>query len=1162
MRIFGRKRKPQRAAGTAVPEQIDPWLRMPGESRIELVRGTASETWEDYRIFDALAIAALMVNSPVRWSYMVMRALGEHGPRCARYLTAARSVSDELAPLSVLSSQFVLAWVARKLLTDRVDEPEFRAAFLLALADEIPPLSRIAAAAVMELPPGHPQRDEARVTAGLTSMMRTAVAEAGEPNADWGALAGTFLTAVAGLVEYRLYPEARLDQVIAAALRLMRAPHLRDKAVARKDIAGHRLLQAKEARDRGETEVSERLAAEAARLFDELAKADTDPVRRAALAVLSAHATGDGAAMSQACTQLAGAPDASARNLATAVLGRQAHESEDDQQALDLLVPTLEDTEGRYLAAVLERDIGLAAQSFADAVRHVAASYARLGRFGAAIAVLERGKSLRLRYRAWLRSGPQGDALRNLEAKIDAAQRGLAPEDRFSPSLSGLLEGWRTARAAAGDACLLRPGVREIAAALAEDEVAVVLGDTPAGLVLTAIRAGDQEEPSFATLLPPEHLRGIGMAMMDRERGWWIYRGFGPGFAAPHDALATFLDAAERYLGRDLAAALAKWDVERVTVIPHLLLHLVPYWALPSLARYRVMTVPSAAHLVASRGDVAPMAEQALVVGNPTGDLDVAAAEAAHIAELLEAAGYGVALRRGPEATQRELELRAVGCGLVHFSGHGLSDLEVPLRSALEVHAEADSDLLTRLATDAEWQPVHRWVIDHWVRSSERRARISEYGWLDYRLFPSSGVSQLHLEHGPRSTLLGRFAPTDDDGFGEPLRIAELWSAGDIIVERTLASCRLAVLSACDTSAGWEHPFIDEGGGLPAALELAGVTTVVTPLWPVSEELAAVFAAIFYKYLLDASGPFDVLAAVDRVRHRLRTMTGAEAADILTELRSTTSDVLELLHLDSAIEAVRVQQHPFGNPFDWAAFSMSGAPIIYLPGDRGALSLPPLPDRRFELPPAAPVQPRTVVDVFSLADSAVMVAEASAEPVLARLAAEKLVDRGLAYKRLGRNDEALRDFRRAAELDPRNVASRIELIVMTAIEDPNEALRQSEEVIAIDGSDLEAQLIRACALMDLDQLDSAAEQLDRLLGHDPENAVVLKERSSVRRRRGDLEGALTDINTALERLPERWDWYQLRADLHRDRGDPDLAKADVRRAAFLAPDESGADSFV
>jgi hypothetical protein len=45
----------------------------------------------------------------------------------------------------------------------------------LALADEIPALSRIAATAVVALPPDHPQRDRARVTSALTSMLHSAV---------------------------------------------------------------------------------------------------------------------------------------------------------------------------------------------------------------------------------------------------------------------------------------------------------------------------------------------------------------------------------------------------------------------------------------------------------------------------------------------------------------------------------------------------------------------------------------------------------------------------------------------------------------------------------------------------------------------------------------------------------------------------------------------------------------------------------------------------------------------------------------------------------------------------------------------------------------------------------------------------------------------------
>jgi CHAT domain-containing protein len=52
--------------------------------------------------------------------------------------------------------------------------------------------------------------------------------------------------------------------------------------------------------------------------------------------------------------------------------------------------------------------------------------------------------------------------------------------------------------------------------------------------------------------------------------------------------------------------------------------------------------------------------------------------------------------------------------------------------------------------------------------------------------------------------------------------------------------------------------------GLPAALLLAGVRTIVGTLWPVAPEPSRTFFTSFYRHLLGPRGALDAFAAAQR----------------------------------------------------------------------------------------------------------------------------------------------------------------------------------------------------------------------------------------------------------------------------------------------------------
>ena len=102
----------------------------------------------------------------------------------------------------------------------------------------------------------------------------------------------------------------------------------------------------------------------------------------------------------------------------------------------------------------------------------------------------------------------------------------------------------------------------------------------------------------------------------------------------------------------------------------------------------------------------------------------------------------------------------------------------------------------------------------------------------------------------------------------------------DLLQEKALRDCGFAFLSSCNAGLAGSRPTSDEFAGLPAALQLAGASIVVSPLWPVDEVTAALFADLFYAELASVSaGEVDVPSLVGEVRAQLRRMDAEEAAD-------------------------------------------------------------------------------------------------------------------------------------------------------------------------------------------------------------------------------------------------------------------------------------------
>jgi CHAT domain-containing protein/Tfp pilus assembly protein PilF len=133
-------------------------------------------------------------------------------------------------------------------------------------------------------------------------------------------------------------------------------------------------------------------------------------------------------------------------------------------------------------------------------------------------------------------------------------------------------------------------------------------------------------------------------------------------------------------------------ETEDLIIVPHRSLHYVPFSALwyeqgsddePSRrylrTRFNLTTAPSASYLPYLARTSAPEREHgpAVVLGNPTGDLDGADLEARRVAAKL-----GVTARLGASATRAAL-LGAGAAAVVHVASHGRYSEEDPLLSGL-----------------------------------------------------------------------------------------------------------------------------------------------------------------------------------------------------------------------------------------------------------------------------------------------------------------------------------------------------------------------------------------------------------------------------------------------------------------------------------------------
>lgn len=903
---------------------------------------------EDYTLESALAFQeSLEATTPEKRLEGTIKGILTWGRKFVESLGTLAEQVDHQRPIEEqwLEARWLYArWIMGEQLTGRADENELRLnehrSLLESQGEEYRPFVRLAAKAILALPEGHPHRDPV-VVAHLLLGHCDWCAEAQQTELE--VLALSDLLAL-GLDNPGLLSEEFVDELIRRGE--SRLDQLKDdlRWRFRSTAAGHYAGRAIQSRNRGEEESLRHWADKAEEQLGRMQQLDAGEAKaRQTLLVAAgvretagrleeaadtyARARGEGAGR-----EGAGAGDGIAL-LAGRHEGRLRLRLGHHRRAIEVLSPIVPVLENEYLSALEEAEVTEAGSELSEAATNLAFSHAALDEWDPALQTLDRCKSLRFRHRVALREHPDGRRLLEIERALYGVARGAVSirESSAANPVSGdrtldvsmhtrLLEDYRKRRPEVRSDLLESPSIEAIAGVLEEYEAVAVLGTSFAGTLIALIAPGDHHAPSGRRVLKEWTSRRLGMLAWEKDTGWMQvlaaplgYRGVGH-----REALPRLLAGVDEAIGTALAEMLASSGARRLVIVPHGWLHQVPFWALPSLSELRVVMASSAAGFVRSRRDLPTIGPRALAVADPTLDLPVSEAEAASVERHLSGSGWRVAQLRRHEATESRLQDSVGGVSLLHFCGHGRSDFLSPTRSSLLLHPEPA--LLAALGGEPFRGLVSR--IDRWESHpwDGRYAAVPGRGRLYEILYPEADARELFLEYSASGTLWGRYQ-------GDLLvKLAELWRAGDLLVDNSLEDCRLAFLSACEAGGGGLSPEVDELAGLPAALQLAGVSTVICSLWPISDTLTALYVELFYAELAGTEGRIDLAELTYGVARRLREMSRAEAAEWLMRLRASTSDPRARFRLEAAADGIAGgEERPFAHPADWAAFFVLGA---------------------------------------------------------------------------------------------------------------------------------------------------------------------------------------------------------------------------------------------
>ena len=317
-------------------------------------------------------------------------------------------------------------------------------------------------------------------------------------------------------------------------------------------------------------------------------------------------------------------------------------------------------------------------------------------------------------------------------------------------------------------------------------------------------------------------------------------------------------------------------DIQKIIIIPHRHLHLLPFHAIPLSTNSEylfdkypggVSYAPSCQLLNVAKERLSnPILQRErtrlsnlFAIQDPNNNLPFTNTEV----ETIAANFHPQKILKNNEASKANLQETTTfnnftNSQWLHFSCHGSFDLESPLKSALQL---ADSEVNASLLTTY----------------SSRYVRINEETAID---------------------------------LSKCLTLAD-------ILELNLPQCYLVCLSACETGVIDFRSNSDEFIGLSSGFMKAGAVNIVSSLWTVSDVNTAILMIKLYENI--ANKPQDITLALNTVQEWLRKATQVEIIDWLKQKTEIKEEQKENI-INSLSKQFRPEHQPFNQPYFWAAF--------------------------------------------------------------------------------------------------------------------------------------------------------------------------------------------------------------------------------------------------
>jgi len=196
-------------------------------------------------------------------------------------------------------------------------------------------------------------------------------------------------------------------------------------------------------------------------------------------------------------------------------------------------------------------------------------------------------------------------------------------------------------------------------------------------------------------------------------------------------------------------------------------------------------------------------------------------------------------------------------------------------------------------------------------------------------LLAASRASHVHL------ACHGLFDPVDPLNSYLALANDERLTLAEVMYRPHFREVRLVVMSACQTALTEFRRLPDEAIGLPAGFLRAGVAGVIGALWPVDDFSTAVLMTCFYRFHLvgdrsTGEGPMSPARALQRAQLAVAELDHEQVKALVEDsepLRRARESAGGELGLSPAVgeESPRTTDTPFGDPYHWAGFTLTGS---------------------------------------------------------------------------------------------------------------------------------------------------------------------------------------------------------------------------------------------